>query len=270
MKNRPAGRFVYLFAATLIACAAATSPLPAQSNWRVVQTVKFGRFQSAVEVSSQRTLRFVSALDTSRLVSPEVEIDSALALLKLLDQPDHPTKTRYTLGNAILLEPYAADSGNIGYLMTLADTVSNTRQVIMDRGGLGEFLCMLSNGAMAGRVLTDEELKSPAPVALTAATLAKPYTPVYPRTARMVGVSGAALMEFVVDTTGRAVKETIDCIDATYKDFNDAARAAVMEMEFVPAMVEGHKISQIVQLPFEFKLSTNMPITPFQVPVRRR
>ena len=269
MRSRRAGSSLRPFAAMFVACAIA-SPLAAQNNWRVVQSVKFGRFNTAVEVSSARTIRLVSAIDTSRLVSPEVELDTAAAWLKILGEADHPKRAQYTLGNAILLQPYAADSGKVGYLLTLADTVSNTRQVIMDRGGLGEFLCMLSNGVMAARVLTDDELRRPSAVALTTATLAKPYTPVYPRTAKLVGVSGAALMEFVVDTTGRAVKESIDCIDATFKDFSDAARAALMDMEFVPAMVDGHKISQIVQLPFEFKLSATMPITPFQTPVRRR
>jgi TonB family protein len=82
-------------------------------------------------------------------------------------------------------------------------------------------------------------------------------------------LSGSALVQFVVDTLGRAKPESISCMEATYKDFADAAVAAVKMMEFVPATLEGHKIEQLVQYPIDFKLNAVLPVKPFEVPVRR-
>jgi hypothetical protein len=78
-----------------------------------------------------------------------------------------------------------------------------------------------------------------------------------------------ALMQFVVDTTGHARKSTITAIEATYTDFSDAAASAVVEMEFTPATMDGHKIERLVQIPFNFSLHNTLPITPFSIPMRR-
>jgi hypothetical protein len=43
----------------------------------------------------------------------------------------------------------------------------------------------------------------------------------------------------------------------------------VLDMAFLPATIDGHPVERLVQYPFDFKLTTVMPITPFQVPVRR-
>ena len=76
-------------------------------------------------------------------------------------------------------------------------------------------------------------------------------------------------MQFVVDTTGRAKPESIVCMQATYKDFADAAMAAVKMMEFNPATLEGHKVEQLVQYPIDFKLNAVLPVKPFEIPTRR-
>ena len=99
--------------------------------------------------------------------------------------------------------------------------------------------------------------------------LAKHVNFVYPRTAKLAGQSGSALVQFVVDTTGHAKPESITCMQATYKDFADAAVAVVKTMEFEPATLEGHKIEQLVQYPIDFKLNAVLPVKPFEVPVRR-
>jgi TonB family protein len=99
--------------------------------------------------------------------------------------------------------------------------------------------------------------------------LAKHVNFVYPRTARLAGQSGSAIVQFVVDTSGRAKPESITCTKATYKDFADAAMAAVKTMEFIPATLEGHKIEQLVEYPIDFKLNAVLPVKPFEVPTRR-
>jgi TonB family protein len=245
--------------------------LTAQTNWREVKSIKLGRFHSRIDASSSRTIRLYTQLDTSRLTSPELAPDSVQAWQDLLfSELEKPSRTRYFLGNAILVEPYAADSVTIGYALTVADTVGVSRTVLTDRDGMEAFLDLLLKGAVAAKTLSDAELKRGGPIVEKPVTLAKRVNFVYPRNAQLAGVSGSALMQFVVDTAGRAKPGSINCIEATYKDFADAATAVVKTMEFTPAELEGHKIEQLVEYPIDFKLNAVLPIKPFQVPVGRR
>ena len=255
----------------LVATPSTLSPphLSAQTNWREVRSIKLGRFHAKVFASSAHTVRLFSQLDTSKLTSDELIPDSVQTWHEMLfSQLDKPTRTRYTLGNAILVEPYAADSTTIGYALTVADTGGATRTVLTDKNGIEEFLDILAKGAFAAKTLTEAELKRPGPVAAKPIALAKSVNFVYPRTARLAGLSGKALVQFVVDTSGRAKPESITCLEATYKDFADAATAVVKTMEFTPAELEGHKIEQLVQYPIDFKLNAVLPIKPFEVPRR--
>ena len=128
---------------------------------------------------------------------------------------------------------------------------------------------MLAKGVAAATTLTETELRKLGPVEQTPITLAKHVNFVYPRTAKLAGMNGSAVVQFVVDTLGHARPESITCTQATYKDFADAAIAAVKTMEFVPASIEGHKIEQLVQYPIDFKLNAVLPVKPFEVPVRK-
>lgn len=258
-------------ASLIVAVPAMLSPpeLDAQTNWREVRTIKLGRFRARIDVSSAHTVRLHTQLDTSRLVSDELGPDSVRAWQEtVFSELDRPTRTRYVLGNAILLEPYAADSATIGYALTVADTGGAARTVLTDKNGIEEFLDLLAKGAIAARTLTDAELQRQGPIVVKPIALAKSVNFVYPRTAKLAGLSGSALVQFVVDTTGRAKPETITCLQATYKDFADAATAVVKTMQFVPATLEGHKVEQLVQYPIDFKLNAVLPIKPFEVPRR--
>jgi TonB family protein len=242
----------------------------AQTNWREVRSLKMGRFRTRIDVSSARTVRLFSQLDTSRLTGPDLAADTVKAWQRLLfSELDKPTRREYMLGNAILVQPFAADSATIGYVLTVADTSGKSRQVVTDINGMEEFLDMLAKGAAAATTLTDAELARLGPVEEKPIALAKHVNFVYPRTAKLAGQSGSAVVQFVVDTLGRARPETITCTQATYKDFADAAMAVVKTMEFHPATLEGHKVEQLVQYPIDFKLNAVLPVKPFEVPTRR-
>jgi TonB family protein len=257
---------------TLLVAVTATLPrteLSAQANWREVRSIKLGRFRARIDVSSDHTVRLFSQLDTSKITSDVLAPDSVKAWHEtLFAQLDKPSRTRYVLGNAILVEPYAADSATIGYALTVADTGGAARTVLTDKSGIEEFLDLLAKGAFAAKTLTDNELKRTGPITGKPIALAKAVNFVYPRTAKLAGLSGRAIVQFVVDTSGRAKPESITCLEATYKDFADAATAVVKTMEFSPAELEGHKIEQLVQYPIDFKLNAVLPIKPFEVPRR--
>jgi TonB family protein len=242
----------------------------AQTNWREVRSLKMGRFHVRVDVSPARTVRLYSQLDTSRLTSPELPADTVKAWQRMVfSELDKPSRKEYMLGNAILVQPFAADSASIGYVLTVADTSGKSRQVVTDIDGMEEFLDLLAKGAAAATTLTDAELARPGPVEQKPIALAKHVNFVYPRTAKLAGQSGSAVVQFVVDTLGRAKPESIMCTQATYKDFADAAMAVVKTMEFIPATLEGHKIEQLVQYPIDFKLNAVLPVKPFEIPTRR-
>jgi len=244
--------------------------LVAQTNWREVRSIKMGRFHARVDVSSSHTLRLFTQLDTSQLMGDELGADSVKKWQEnLFNDLDKPSKMRYVLGNSVLVQPFAADSATVGYLVTVADTGGASRQIITDKDGIEEFLDMLAKGVVAAKTLTDDELKRQGPVAQKPIELAKSLNYVYPRNAKLANQSGSALVQFVVDTTGKAKPESIICVNATYKDFAEAAMSAVKLMEFHPAELEGHKIEQLVQYPIDFKLNAVLPVKPFEVPTRR-
>jgi TonB family protein len=267
---RIAVRFsVIAFALTAASSIGSQTP-SAQTNWREVRGLKMGRFRARVDVSSAHTLRVFAQLDTSLLMGEQLSADSVKAWQEaLFNDLDKPKRTTYVLGNAVLVQPFAADSATIGYLLTVADTNGVSRQVVTDKDGIEEFLDMLAKGVAAAKTLTDDELKRTGPVVLKPIALANHVNYVYPRTAKLANQSGTALVQFVVDTTGHARPESIVCVQATYKDFADAAMDAVKMMEFTPAELEGHKVEQLVQYPIDFKLNAVLPVKPFEVPVRR-
>ena len=241
-----------------------------QANWREVKTLKMGRFYSRIEVSSSRSIRLYSQLDTSRLTSPDLSADSVRAWHDFVfSELDKPSRREYVLGNAVLVQPFAADSTTIGFLLTVADTSGKSRSVVTDLEGIEEFLDMLAKGAAAATTLTVAELSKLGPVEHKPIALAKHVNFVYPRNAKLAGLNGSALVQFVVDTLGKPKPESITCLKATFKDFADAAMAAVRQMEFIPASLEGHKIEQLVQYPIDFKLNAVLPVKPFPVPTRR-
>jgi len=271
----PRVRIVFT-ALTAVAALTVASPigrqtLAAQTNWREVRQLRMGRFLTRIDVSSQHKVRIYAQLDTSRLMGEQLSPDTVHVWREsLFNDLDKPTRMSYVLGNAVLVQPFKADSASIGYLLTVADTNGASRQVVTDKDGMEEFLDMLAKGVAAAKTLTDEELGRPGPVVQKPIALAKSVNYVYPRNAKLTNLSGSALVQFIVDTTGRAKPESIVCVNATYKDFADAAMSAVRLMEFTPAELEGHKIEQLVQYPIDFKLNAVLPVKPFEVPRRGR
>lgn len=81
-----------------------------------------------------------------------------------------------------------------------------------------------------------------------------PVYPVYPKQLKELGIEGEVLASFVVDTTGRAIMRTFRVHRATHLGFIEAVEAAVARMSFNPAEVGGHKVKQMVQLPFTFTI----------------
>lgn len=80
--------------------------------------------------------------------------------------------------------------------------------------------------------------------------------PRYPDMLRSANVEGEVLAQFVVDTTGRADMSTFKVIKSSHDLFTAAVRQHLPTMKFYPAEVGGHKVKQLVQMPFQFSLNT--------------
>jgi protein TonB len=79
--------------------------------------------------------------------------------------------------------------------------------------------------------------------------------PRYPEVLRSSGVEGRVLALFVVNERGSAEEESVRFLRSDNKLFEDAVKAALRRMRFIPAEVNGKKVRQLVQMPFVFTLS---------------
>lgn len=78
--------------------------------------------------------------------------------------------------------------------------------------------------------------------------------PAYPDSLFRQRVPGQVLVEFVVDTSGMVVVESISAISTSHALFTDAVRRALQNARFHPAVLSGQRVRQLVQLPVKFEL----------------
>ena len=76
--------------------------------------------------------------------------------------------------------------------------------------------------------------------------------PTYPEALLFTGVTGHVLAEFVVDTLGRVELDTFGVILSTNPQFTAAVQRVLPEWAYAPAMLNGKRVRQLVQQPFNF------------------
>jgi len=101
----------------------------------------------------------------------------------------------------------------------------------------------------------------------TPATM-KPGTagPAYPPELRVASVEGAVLAQFVVNSDGSIDTGTFKVLKSDHPLLTEAVRAHLSAMPFLPAEMNGAKVRQLVQLPFEFSLKDGSALLPVQRP----
>jgi TonB family protein len=78
--------------------------------------------------------------------------------------------------------------------------------------------------------------------------------PLYPLSLLRARITGQVLLQFIIDTTGRAEIQSLRLVTSTNPLFALACRNALPDWKFVPAVVDGHKVRELVQQPFTFLL----------------
>jgi protein TonB len=79
--------------------------------------------------------------------------------------------------------------------------------------------------------------------------------PVYPEALRSVGLAGEVVVQFVIDSVGRADMRTLSIISSTNDRFTESVRRALEKARFAPAEFGGRKVAQVVRMPFVFSLT---------------
>lgn len=88
-----------------------------------------------------------------------------------------------------------------------------------------------------------------------AAVLPGSRGPDYPAVLREAGVEGVVVVQFVVDTLGRADLGTIEVVRSDHAFFTSAVKRTLETMRFLPAEVGERKVRQRVVQPFQFTLN---------------
>jgi len=78
--------------------------------------------------------------------------------------------------------------------------------------------------------------------------------PRFPEALRARGQNGRIVVQFVVDTLGRAEMSEFKVVDATDAQLADPVRAVLPRFRFTPGEAGGHKVRTMVALPFDFTL----------------
>ena len=78
--------------------------------------------------------------------------------------------------------------------------------------------------------------------------------PAYPDSLFRERVTGQVLVEFVVDTSGLVLTESISAISTSHVLFTDAVRRSLQSARFHPALLGGQRVRQLVQLPVKFEM----------------
>ena len=76
----------------------------------------------------------------------------------------------------------------------------------------------------------------------------------YPDLLRQAGVSGRVLVQGVIDTTGRAIPNTVRVVQSPHPGFDDAAKRVMLQSLFRPGRVGGRAVKVLVSLPVDFTI----------------
>lgn len=125
--------------------------------------------------------------------------------------------------------------------------LTNPDELLVTRGRSG----VESNGAGPTtnvRGMTADQVDRPAQL------LPGSGRPIYPPQLRSAGLGGEVLVQFVIDTAGRADMATLAIIESSHAWLTSAVKRALETARFAPAEFGGRKVRQIVRMPFVFSL----------------
>jgi periplasmic protein TonB len=106
-----------------------------------------------------------------------------------------------------------------------------------------------------GLASPSDGIYTPSTVEKAAAPMSGNPAPVYPPALRAAQLEGTVIARFVVDSTGRAEAASIVFPEASHTQFADAVRQALLRSRYLPAIVAGRPVRQLVEQRFAFTLT---------------
>ncbi|HEX7239256.1 MAG TPA: TonB family protein, partial [Longimicrobiaceae bacterium] len=76
----------------------------------------------------------------------------------------------------------------------------------------------------------------------------------YPSTLKDAGVTGTAVLQFVVDTEGRVESSSVQVVSSSHDGFGSASREAAERFKFRPAKIGGRPVRVSITMPIQWKL----------------
>lgn len=127
-------------------------------------------------------------------------------------------------------------------------------------GGKTRMRVLRDTSRRAQRDLSKDSLDGP--VVLASGSLA----PRYPAILKEAGVGGVTIVQFVVDTTGRPIPETLKVVRSSHELFTNAVRTWLPELRFHAARVRGRNVKQLAQMYYWFEVQGLPPRDTVPVP----
>ncbi len=112
----------------------------------------------------------------------------------------------------------------------------------------------LEGGVAGGVAPTDNRVYASASVEETPALLSPP--PAYPEMLRRAGIEGRVLLQAIVDTSGRLEPNSVKILKSSSPGFDLPTRRWALDARFRPARLQGRAVRVLVNLPFDFSMST--------------
>ena len=78
--------------------------------------------------------------------------------------------------------------------------------------------------------------------------------PAYPEPVRVANVEGEVLVQFAVDTLGLVDFSTVKFLKSTNPWFASAVLGYLPRLRLTPALIDGHKVRELIQQPYAFNL----------------
>lgn len=99
------------------------------------------------------------------------------------------------------------------------------------------------------------EMVEEVPALRNASEMRREFDRVYPSRLRARGVTGRAMLQFIVAADGRVEAGSVKVLSATHPDFGEAAQRAVDRFRFTPAMVDGRAVRVLISIPVEWAVA---------------
>jgi protein TonB len=72
---------------------------------------------------------------------------------------------------------------------------------------------------------------------------------------RSANVEGEVLAQFIVDEDGVVDSTSFSVVRSTHELFTNAVLGSIRSFRFYPAQLNGQRVKQLVQMPFQFSLT---------------